>query len=181
MLRRTFILCAVLALAACAGPLLDETAARSMSVREVTVDASEVERMRFSRKADLPPERIARDVEGALEAELESIRGTRPVDVSVVVTDVGLVTRGQAVLLGGLNLMTGTMQVTDSATGQVIVPPTKVTGTADDVGLVGIVGALRIGSVEQEYQQLVAGFAAEVKRRVFGRQNQGGPHGQGEV
>lgn len=156
-----------LMIAACAQPVLvDQTRAQTLVVGNIDVDMSQFAGVR-GREFPVPPEQVAADITQALRAVLDR-PGTPNADVKLVVQQVALASAGQAFVLGGQSQIAGTLTVTDRSTGQVVVPPTQVTGISEQVRLGGVVGALTTPAAEKDYRQTLRGFAASIHQQLYG-------------
>lgn len=169
--RRSFLAFgAALALAGCAEPLLDQQVSSQLSVADVrvTADSATV----GGREISVPGRQIEEDVRGQVFAQLRMVaNGSRPVIVEIDVARVQLVSPAQALVIGSVSTITGVAQVIDANTGEIILEPTEVKGSSDQViptgGLIG--AALKAGTPpEKDYQQTIAGFAFDVRRKLWG-------------
>ena len=172
MKRRIFLAMAAFAtIAACAEPLLDAQTAGSLKVVDVSVDVSQLEKVK-GRQITVGPERIQADVRGNLLANLkEGSVGSRPVRVEVSIARFNLVSPGQAALAGGASTIGGVLTVKDARLGTVVLEPTEVTGTTKGEwiggGLLG--AAIKAGKTpEQDYQATIVGFSQDVRARLLG-------------
>tara|TARA_R110002126_G_C10222381_1_gene479169 strand:+ start:91 stop:621 length:531 start_codon:yes stop_codon:yes gene_type:complete len=170
--RRTFLaLSAAVALAACAEPLVDAQVAGQLNVVSVSVDVSGIQGVK-GRMIEIAPERVERDIRATLASQLrQGSVGSRDVKADLVVQRFRLVSPGESLMVGGTSIISGLMTVTDAKTGEVIVPPTTVVGTAKNGWQPGgLLGAMTKASItpEDDYKQTVAGFAADVRKRLFG-------------
>ncbi|MCP5072767.1 MAG: hypothetical protein GY947_05650 [Rhodobacteraceae bacterium] len=171
--RRNILLVAgALAVSACVPePLLDASAASGYSIRSVDIDVSAIEGLKGGREITKTPEQIRADIDGTVTHVLQqaSAENGRPLKVSIAVDSVALVSPGQALLLGGVSTIRGMLTATDAKTGDVVIPATKVFGTAKGGWAPGgILGAASTKTPENDYKATVVGFANDVKLRLFG-------------
>ena len=174
MNRRSFLaLAAAVTLSACAAPLLEEGVAQQLKITSVSVDVSSIEGVK-GRKISKLPEQVRADIAAAVSGQLAAGSvGTRPAKAQLSVKRVQLVSPGQSFLIGGSSTISGTLQVTDARTGEVILAPTDVVGTAKSgYALGGVIGAAVKANQtpEDDYKATVAGFAADVRKRLLGAQ-----------
>ena len=170
--RRSFLaLSGVAFLAACATePLLNLSMANGYNVGSVSIDVSSVEGLKGGREIVRSPAQIKADMMASVGAAMarESNPAGRRVSVQINLTEVYLVSPGQAFLLGGISSAKGVLQVTDSVTGEIVVPATEIVGTVEGWAPGGLIALANSVTPEQDYNALVAGFATEVKTRLFG-------------
>ena len=177
MIQARTISLGLIAAAALAGcnttePLLDESVSQGLVVRSVTVDVSALQKGITGRESDKTPAQVKADVEQALRATLlgpDARRGNA--EVLVQITSVRLVSPGQKFALGslgGASAITGVITVTGAGSGSVLLAPTEVSASSEELRLGGVIGALTTPSVEKDYADTVAGFANNVKTRLLG-------------
>lgn len=171
--KRLFLAIAAsaLVLSGCVGtPLLEEDARAALVVRNVSVDVTGYENVQ-GRNLSISSDQLQADMTSAIETELSPVAGGNTV-VDVTVTRVYLVSPGQALLVGGASTITGTVTVTDAATGEVLLPTTTVRGIADGSwALGGAIAAATTGTPLEDYQNSVRSFASDLRIRLLGRQN----------
>ncbi|WP_299968712.1 hypothetical protein [uncultured Roseobacter sp.] len=170
--RRSFLAIASVGfISACAEPLLDVSASQNLRVNEVTVDVSQLERV-GGRQNAISTAQVQRDVQQAVSAQLQAAAaGSRPVNVQLSLTSVQLVSPGMSLLVGGTSRIAGILQVKDAESGAVVIEPTEVFGLAKgEYAPGGIIGALAKSgrSPTDDYKNTVSGFAADVRKRLFG-------------
>ena len=168
--RRLFALSAAAVLAGCTPePLLLESPREQYAVRNVVVDTSAFTGVK-GRVNEFSRDEVARDIRATLASTLRrSAKGRTEVDVLVRLTDVNLVSPGQALLIGGVSNIRGVLEIKEARTGRTILAPTNVYGSAKGTYAPGgIIGAVTTRSVDSDYRQTIAGFAADVERRLFG-------------
>lgn len=162
------------ALSACVQPLVDETVQQSLTVRTITVDASAIKPIAGGREITLTRSQIEADLKAALTAEMvKPGQGAGNADVLVKVEEIWLVSRGQSFAMGGNSTMTGTLTVTEPATGRVILAETKVGGMNETLRMGGIIGVLTAPSADKDYQQTLLGFARLNAERLLGKREAG--------
>ena len=168
--RRTLLsFIAVTALAACeTAPLISPEAAQSVSVRNVVVDTSAIEGLSGGRDLEVAPAKINSDVTAAMRTFLNASPNGNS-DVAVTVTQVKLLSPGEAFLLGGNSFIKGIIKVQGSD-GTEILAATEILGTSQQVRLGGIIGAATSPSPEKDYANTVTGFATSARDQLFGRQ-----------
>jgi len=166
--RRSFLsVFALIAVTACAAPLLNEEQAANLQVRSVTVDISQFENGVAGRNIAIPSAQVKADLEAALRRTLgASSQGNA--DVVVVLTKMWLVSPGQSIMLGGNSSITGIVSVASVHNGQPILAPTEVVGISNKRTVGGIIGALSRSSAEEDYRETITGFALNLKKRLFG-------------
>lgn len=174
MIKRRFILAlaAAVTLSACAEPqLIDAQTSKGLSVNSVSVNVSDLGDV-TGRNLVVAPEQIQKDVRAAVVSELaKGPNGSRDVNVLLTLEGTSLVSPAGALVPGNKSQIRGLLQVTDAETGETVLKPTKVKGTAKSgYALGGVIGAaLKVGeSPEQDYRATVAGFAIDVRNRLFG-------------
>lgn len=168
-MSRFLLLLAFVGVIACTPRLLDDKAAAVLTVRNVTVDTSEIEGVKGRKMSfDMPPAQIAADITAALREKLAA-SPTGNGDVVVKVQTVRLMSRLQEYALGGASFIKATITVTDVATGREIVPPTKITGASQRLRIGGIVGAVIAPTAKKDYEQTLKGFAINVLTRLSPR------------
>jgi len=169
--RRSFLgFAAAFLVAGCyAEPLLQNSPREQYSVRQVTVDTAAFTGV-TGRVNEFSKEDVARDIRATLAHALrKSATGTTPVDVTVRLTGVHLVSPGQSLLIGGTSAISGVLEVKDVRSGAMVLEPTKVYGTAKGAYAPGgIIGAISTRSVDDDYRRTIAGFSGDVERRLFG-------------
>jgi hypothetical protein len=150
--------------------LADGRRGSSLKVVEVSVDTSAIEGVQ-GRAISVPPAQIGADIRSTLLASLGNNAGDRPVKVNLLVERVVLVSPGQSMLVGGVSTITGTMWIVDARNGAVLMKPATVRGTAKG-GWVGggLIGVALTKEPQEDYRATVAGFAADVRKRLFGKQ-----------
>lgn len=142
----------------------------SLKVVGVSVDTSAIEGV-TGREISVAPAQIGADVRSTLMASLGDSAGDRPVNVKLLIERVILVSPGQSMLVGGVSTITGTMWIVDEGTGAVLMKPTTVRGTAKGGWAPGgLIGVALTKSPQEDYRATVAGFAADVRKRLFGKQ-----------
>ncbi len=161
---------AALIITGCAAPLIEETVSKGLKVDAVSVDVSNLKNGVTGRQFKVPNDKIKADILSALIRETTtSPSGARPVTLVVKLDSFRLVSPGQSVLLGGISTVTGRATVIDSKTKEIIVPETKVLGNGKGYAPGGLLGAIVTKKPAEDYKTTVAGFAADVKLRVFGK------------
>ncbi|MEO9514558.1 MAG: hypothetical protein ABJG55_02370 [Paracoccaceae bacterium] len=167
--RRTFLtLAAGVFLAACSqAPLLAPDAAQDVRIRTVSVDVSGFEGI-TGREFDVTPEQLQADITAALRRQFAPTNAGNA-DVAVSVSSVRLVSPGAAFAFGGTSRIAGVVQITNTESGEFILPATEVVGLADGTYAPGgVIAALSTKSPENDYKNTVASFASDIKRRLFG-------------
>ena len=150
--------------------LSDGRRGSSLKVVAVSVDTSAIEGV-TGRNLSVQPAKIGADVRSTLLASLGSNAGERPVEVKLLIESVALVSPGQSVLVGGVSTIRGRMWIVDPKSGAVMMKPTAVSGTAKGGWAPGgLLGAALTKSPQEDYRATVAGFAADVTKRLFGKQ-----------
>lgn len=174
MIKRRFILAlaAAFTLSACATePLLDAQTSEGLHVDSVSVDVSDIGDV-TGRNLVVAPKQIQKDVRAAVVSELaKGPNGSREVNVLLTLEGTSLVSPAGALVPGNKSEIRGILQVTDAKTGEIVLKSTEVTGTAKSgYALGGVLGAaLKVGeSPQEDYRATVAGFAVDVRKRLFG-------------
>jgi hypothetical protein len=167
--RRNFLAAGALTLlAACSAPtLVDESVSANWWVRDVFVDTSELSGV-SGRSLAVASDQVGSDVDRALRQQLRGLSRAQPVNVEVKIESVRLVSPGQSLLVGGLSTISGTVRVIDARSGEVLLPTSKISGSAQGYAPGGIIGALSRPSPEKDYQNTVAGFAVNTRKLLFG-------------
>ncbi|MFW2544398.1 hypothetical protein ACN2XU_17315 [Primorskyibacter sp. 2E107] len=166
--RRTAILgLAALTLSACAAPLVDEAMQQQITVRTVAVDVSQYKGLK-GRSLSISPDRLKADMQDALALQLQPMPSGNT-DVSVVVTNVALVSPGQAAFIGGNSTIKATVSAR-GADGAVVLAPTEITTASEQLRLGGLVGAMMTPKAEDDYRFTVSGFAKAVRKRLLGKE-----------
>lgn len=158
-------LLALATLTACAPPLWDATTAAKVVLRSVEVDTAGIKDIK-GRMYSVPPQTIDADLTAALQTKL-NVQTAGNADVTVVITSVRLVSRVQTFALGGASAIDGVVRVTDVATGRLILAPTHVKAISQRPRLRGMIGAVTAPTAAHDYQQTIAGFAANVAKRLL--------------
>ncbi|OYU38429.1 MAG: hypothetical protein CFE33_16380 [Pseudorhodobacter sp. PARRP1] len=160
-----------LALLGCTPHMLEDQAAANLIVRNVTVDTSAISGVAGRKMAfDVPPAQINADLTQALKRKLR-VTPQGNADVTVVVTQVRLMSRMQEFMLGGASYVRGTLSVTDAATGRQIVAPTAALATSQRFRVGGPIGAAVAPTAEKDYQQTIESFAMNVLVRLSPARN----------
>ncbi|WP_458878255.1 hypothetical protein [Arenibacterium sp. CAU 1754] len=150
----------------------DDGGTSNLQVVDVSVDTSAIDGVEGGREIAVPPAQIKTDLRNALLGTLRSANsGGRPVKVNLLIERVYLVSPGQSMMIGGVSTIRGTLWITDAKTGAVVLKQTKVQGTAKGgYVLGGVIGVALTKSPQDDYRATVAGFAADVKKRLLGKQ-----------
>ncbi|MEO9898803.1 MAG: hypothetical protein ABJD13_21380 [Paracoccaceae bacterium] len=167
--RRTFLtLAAGTLLAACSqAPLLSPGAAEGVRIRSVSVDVSGFEGV-TGREFNVTADQLQADVLAELRKQLAP-SGEGTADVAVSISSVQLVSPGAAFAFGGPSRIAGVVQITNTESGEFILPATEVVGLADGTYVPGgVIAALATKNPENDYKNTVASFASDIKRRLFG-------------
>ena len=140
-----------------------------MRVTDVAVDVSGLEGVK-GRQFSIPNSQVQTDLRNTLLATLrtDATRG-QTVKVNLLLDRFSLVSPGQSYAIGGVSTIAGTMWVVDAKAGTVVMKPTRVWGTAKGGwALGGLIGAALTKSPDEDYRATLAGFSADVKKRLFG-------------
>ncbi|WP_371228868.1 hypothetical protein [Roseovarius sp. 2305UL8-3] len=165
------VLLAALLLCGCMNTqLLEEGAANTFNVRDVSVDTVQLKKGVRGRVNEISPSKVARDIDANLTNKLRArSRGETPVDLKVSITSVNLVSPGQSFLVGGVSTIMGIINVTDARTGELVLEPTQIAGTAKgNYAPGGLIGVALTKQVDDDYRSTVAGFVSDVERLLFG-------------
>jgi len=154
--------------------LLEENAAKSFAVHDVKVDTVQLQKGVTGRVNEFTPKQVAGDLDANLTRKLRArAQGSQPVDVKVSVTSVHLVSPGQSFLVGGVSTIKGIINVTDARTGELVLEPTQIAGTAKgNYAPGGIIGVVMTKQIDDDYRNTVAGFVGDVERLLFGKEGQ---------
>ena len=106
-------------------------------------------------------------MEAALRLQLEATPAGNT-NVVVQVTDVRLVSPGEAAMLGSNSQIGATISATNSK-GAVILAPTEVTASSEKVRFGGLIGAMMTPKADDDYRFTVSGFAKAVRERLLGK------------
>lgn len=169
-IRKILAVLAVCAVSACTSQaLLPPEVAGRIAVQEIAVSTTGLERV-TGRDIAVSNAQVQADIRQALAARMQG-RGAvdgSPVNVTVNVDSVSLVSPGQSLLVGGVSSISGSITITDVATGAVILPLTAVRASSEGWAPGGILGATSRGTAEADYAQTVASFANSIATRVLG-------------
>ncbi len=148
---------------------MDPEVSSRMVVQDISVSTSSLSGV-SGRSISIPPSQVQADISRALAARMRGrgMPGGNPVQVSVDVQRVALVSPGQSLLIGGVSTVSATVSVADLYTGTVLLPATEMTATSEGWAPGGIIGASSRGTPEQDYQRTVASFADAVAQRLLG-------------
>jgi hypothetical protein len=115
------------------------------------------------REIAIGPQRVKRDVELALKKSLSqgNPQGL-PVNVSVRLTSIWLVSPGQKLVFGGTSAVNGDITITSSVDGSVVTPTRDVRGVAKRFVPDGLIGAIATKNPLIDYQNVVKGFAERI-------------------
>lgn len=173
-LRLPLMALAVAGLTGCVTPFVEESVQQSLVVNTITVDASAIKPIGGGREITLTHGQIEKDLKAALTAQMvKPGQGKGNADVRVMVEEIYLVSRGQSFAIGGSSAMTGTLTVTETGTGKVILAPTKVGGASETLRLGGVLGAITAPSAEKDYADTIGGFAKQNAARLLGKPKSG--------
>jgi hypothetical protein len=170
LLRHIPALAAVALVAACTTPSIRTAGdASALNVVSVSVETAGMDVAVTGRQSAVTKEQLDADLTAAVTAELaqgSDATGT-PAEVTVVVQSVKLAPPA-ARIVAATSTISGTVSVTEQKTGRVIVPPTAVTGNSKSLRAVGVIGLATTQTVENDYRGTIAGFAATVRKALFG-------------
>ncbi|WP_415921746.1 hypothetical protein [Tateyamaria sp. SN6-1] len=166
------LLCAVLA--ACDAPQAPPSAEqRRVVANVVTVDMSTFVGIE-GRQIDKSADQVAGDVSRALTNRLAATGAAKPTaDVDIQLSSVRLTSRGAAFAFGGPSRVIGVVTVRDVQDGTVVFGPRRVEAASSTLRLPGVVGVATSPSVEDDYRQSIAGFAAAVEQLLNGPEGPG--------
>ncbi|QFT91881.1 hypothetical protein FIU86_03440 [Roseovarius sp. THAF9] len=173
MLRRT-VLFGVMAvgLAACAGPapkesLLNEASRSNLRITEVVVDVSNMGEKTKGRAVS--SESVKSLVTQSANVMLRGQgNGPRAARAELSVDDVNIITAGQSMLIGGESTMTGSLSLVDPRTGDVLLPPAKVSSGGGGWAAGGIIAVATRDDASTELRQMSQEFVARSRILVFG-------------
>ncbi|WP_299146877.1 hypothetical protein [uncultured Tateyamaria sp.] len=165
-IRRLSLMLVLFVVAACTQPVLQEGTPQTFVVRNVTVDSTSFTGV-SGREISVPTAQVVADVQGALETALAR-PGEQTADVLVQLTSVKLTSPGSAAAFGGNSRITAVLSVRDVNTGEVLIPPTQITGFSEFTRVPGVIGAATSPSAGNDYRQTVDGFAASVRNQIYG-------------
>lgn len=161
---------ALVALAACDVPSIrtagDESA---LNVQTVNVDTSGMAVAVEGRTSTVSREQLDADLTAALGAALASQRDPagRVVQVDVTMETLRLSPPIERVA-AGTSTATGVVTVTEVGTGDVIVPPTRLSGNSENFRGAWVLGLATTRTVDKDYRGTVNGFANTVRIALFG-------------
>ena len=173
IIRRTFLaLFGAALLSACAAtePLLNLSAPSGYRVESVSIEVSSIDGLKGGRDIERSPAQIQADLTASVRAALTtaSMPNGRRVAVQIQLDNIALVGPGQAFMVGGISSARGVLQVSDVASGEIVVPATEVFGTVEGWAPGGLIALANSVPPEQDYNALILGFASKVKARLFG-------------
>ncbi len=171
-MKKTISVLAVCAfvLSACAGSaptkavLPAETIAQ-ISIVDTSVDVSAIGAQTEGRAVP------AARVEAALKAEAGQLRfagGPSNTRAVVKIASVNVLSAGQAVLLGGESVMSGTVALVDARTGATIVAPQKISAGGGGYVLGGVIGAASLEDRDVEVAQMAKEFMRRARIALVG-------------
>ncbi|MEM7238849.1 MAG: hypothetical protein AAF501_13650 [Pseudomonadota bacterium] len=170
MLKNTFIALAFVAvLGACAdlapkGPALSPELARSITVEEVEVEVLVVD---VTSGREIPAAEVQRVLEASTDSLLLSF-GARKSVMELRVTEVNILSVGQALFLGGQSVMSRDVALIDRETGNFIVQPITIDSRGGGWAPGGLIGVATMDDRDVELQQLANRFVAQARSAVFG-------------
>ncbi len=168
MPRRAFLLAALtLPLAACVQTVLTPEVAQDVTIRRVTVRTDQLGQMSV-RGLPITPERLASDLQTALEGELgKRMSSSGNADLLISIDRVLLVSPGQSFVIGGRSFIDATVVVTRVSDGARIAGPKTFSGLPEGARPGGIIGAIAEPEAWEDYRTTVSGFATMLEKALF--------------